>query len=168
MLYGPGVTNEAFGVIRPFTPFRVVTIDRGWGKVLLSGEPSAGYVSGSLLHRVDEPVAESVAEATQGGVALTGEAAGGRSSLGGAIVGDPTAGDEATEEADAPGIEETTGIVYVTRTGRKYHRANCKHLRSVKFAIPIAEAMLDFAPCRTCVPPVQPPVQTPDEAPAPE
>lgn len=163
---GPGVGNEAFGVIRPFSPFRVVEIDRGWGKVLLQDEPGVGYVSGSLLHSVDEPDEAPIAETRPQPAQITGGAAGGRSTSGRAIVGvpvdgDPAAvGDEAVTEEE-PGLEETTGIVYVTRTGKKYHRADCTHLRSMKFALPLAEAMLDFAPCRTCRPPTSVPADLP-------
>lgn len=159
---GPGVGNEAFGVIRPGVPFRVLEIDRGWGKVQLGGEPPFGYVSGSLLRRVEEPAAAApVAEGPEEPeeetsprttLTITGAAAGGSATLG-----------EAAGAEDAPGLEETTGIVYVTRTGHKYHRADCKHLRSIKFAMPLAEAMLDFAPCRTC----NPPTSLPENAPAP-
>ncbi len=143
---GPGVSHEAFGVIRPDVPFHVLEINRGWGKVELEGAHRYGYVSGSLLHRVTEPVARTQAEAEpepRTTLTISGASAGGSATL----------GEAAEAEEAAPGLEETTGIVYVTRTGHKYHRADCKHLRSVKFAMPLAEAMLDFAPCRTCTPP---------------
>ena len=152
---GPGVSAEAFGVLRPDVPFRVVAVERGWGKVKLQGEPGFGYVAGSLLRRVEEAVAaEAEEEAGSGRSALTvsGASAGGSATLG-----------DAAEAEDVSGVEETTGIVYVTRTGHKYHRATCKHLRSVKFALPLAEAMMDFAPCRTC----RPPTRLPDDLPAP-
>lgn len=151
---GPGVSHEAFGVIRPDVPFHVLQIDRGWGKVRLEGPHPYGYVSGSLLHRVTEPVAETQAPAEpRTTLTISGASAGGSATL----------GDAAEAEEAAPGLEETTGIVYVTRTGHKYHRADCKHLRSVKFAMPLAEAMLDFAPCRTCTPPTS----LPDDEPMP-
>lgn len=151
---GPGVSTEAFGVIRPHVPFRVLEVNRGWGKIKLEGEHEYGYVSGSLLHRVDEPedepAQESVAEDAEARTAFT---ISGASAGGSATLGDDEEAGEAPEEA---GVEETTGVVYVTRTGHKYHRADCKHLRSVKFAMPLAEAMQDFAPCRTCTPPTRP------------
>lgn len=157
---GPGIGHEAFGVIRPETPFRVLEIDRGWGKIQLEGEHAYGYVSGSLLHRVEEPVAEASEPEEEPGSRTTftigGASAGGAATLG-----------EAAEAEEAPGLEETTGIVYVTRTGHKYHRADCKHLRSVKFAMPLAEAMLDFAPCRTCTPPTSLPEDLPEDEPLP-
>src|SRR5690606_30467343 len=152
---GPGISYDAFGVIRPDVPFRVLEIERGWGKVELEGAHRYGYVSGSLLHRVMEPVVETPMPAPaepepHTSLTISGASAGGSATLG-----------EAAEAEAAPGLEETTGIVYVTRTGHKYHRADCKHLRSVKFAMPLAEAMLDFAPCRTCAPPTSLPTDEP-------
>lgn len=159
---GPGVSHDAFGVIQPGVPFHVLEIDRGWGKVQLEGAHRYGYVSGSLLHRARPPLAETQAPApdeaepeTRTSFTISGASAGGSATLGSATLG------EAAEAEDAPGLEETTGIVYVTRTGHKYHRADCKHLRSVKFAMPLAEAVLDFAPCRTCTPPTSLPADEP-------
>lgn len=156
---GPGVGTEAFGVLRPDVSFRVIAIERGWGKIKLQGDPEYGYVSGSLLHRVEETeepvVADVEPDSGRSVLTISGASAGGSATLGDA--------EDGAEVEEVAGVEETTGIVYVTRTGHKYHRATCKHLRSVKFAMPLAEAMMDFAPCRTC----RPPTQVPDDLPAP-
>lgn len=48
--------------------------------------------------------------------------------------------------------EEAGEIVYVTKTGQKYHRAGCRHLKS---SIPMAlgEAEQKYSPCSVCNPP---------------
>ena len=47
-------------------------------------------------------------------------------------------------------------IVYITRTGRKYHTYNCEFLQESnvenKFAIYLDEAEKNYAPCRICSP----------------
>ena len=48
-------------------------------------------------------------------------------------------------------IEET---VYVTKTGEKYHRANCGYLRQSKRAISLSDAKAaGYTPCSRCKPP---------------
>lgn len=49
-------------------------------------------------------------------------------------------------------IEEPI-IVYITRTGSKYHRGSCQHLRGSKIPMDIEEARMVLAPCGTCKPP---------------
>jgi endonuclease YncB( thermonuclease family) len=44
--------------------------------------------------------------------------------------------------------------VYVTRTGKKYHRASCSSLRSSKIEMPLAEAAARYGACGICRPPV--------------
>ncbi len=43
--------------------------------------------------------------------------------------------------------------VYITPSGRKYHRADCPFLRSSKKAISLEEARKKYEPCRQCRPP---------------
>ena len=45
------------------------------------------------------------------------------------------------------------GKVYVTRTGAKYHRGDCKWLQYSKIPISLEEAKQQYGPCRTCNPP---------------
>jgi hypothetical protein len=47
--------------------------------------------------------------------------------------------------------------VYVTRTGKKYHRASCTSLRSSKIEMPLAEAATRYGACKICRPPVPTP-----------
>ena len=42
--------------------------------------------------------------------------------------------------------------VYTTKTGTKYHRAGCRHLKSKK-AIALKEAVKRYSPCSVCKPP---------------
>ena len=43
--------------------------------------------------------------------------------------------------------------VYVTRTGKKYHRGNCRYLRRSKIAISLDDAKTRYSPCSVCKPP---------------
>lgn len=44
-------------------------------------------------------------------------------------------------------------IVYVTNTGERYHRGNCRHLRRSKIAIKLSEAIRQgYTPCKVCRP----------------
>jgi len=45
--------------------------------------------------------------------------------------------------------------VYITRTGEKYHRANCRYLSKSKIPISLAEAKRrGYTPCKVCKPPI--------------
>lgn len=46
----------------------------------------------------------------------------------------------------------SSAVVYVTRTGEKYHEATCRHLRKSKIAMSRSEASLRYDPCRVCKP----------------
>ena len=52
--------------------------------------------------------------------------------------------------------EKKTITVYVTRTGMKYHRANCRYLRRSKIPISLSEACERYEPCSRCRPPACP------------
>lgn len=41
--------------------------------------------------------------------------------------------------------------VYVTKSGKKYHRANCRLLSQNKIALPLPQAQVDRGPCRLCI-----------------
>ena len=53
-------------------------------------------------------------------------------------------------EATGEVLEEQ---VFVTRTGKKYHRAGCNSLRRSKIPISLAEAKERYGPCGRCNPP---------------
>ena len=55
-------------------------------------------------------------------------------------------------------------IVYVTRTGSKYHSAGCRYLAKSSIPMKLSEARLRYGPCSVCNPPV---AQTGVSAPAP-
>jgi micrococcal nuclease len=44
--------------------------------------------------------------------------------------------------------------VYVTRTGTKYHRADCRLVARGSISIPLTEAIKKYGPCAICKPPV--------------
>lgn len=70
---------------------------------------------------------------------------------------------EATSNPRAPPVVEqprkdspqpTSDVtVYVTRTGKKYHRGSCSFLRKSKFPMKLSEAKRNFGPCSRCRPP---------------
>ena len=57
---------------------------------------------------------------------------------------------ESDTEASQPS-EDTS--VYVTRTGKKYHRGSCSSLRLSRIQISLAEAKQRYGPCSRCNPP---------------
>ena len=58
-----------------------------------------------------------------------------------------------TENASPTAAGET--IVYVTKSGKKYHREDCYHLRKSSRAITLREAVQKgYTPCAHCKPPV--------------
>ena len=64
---------------------------------------------------------------------------------------DPSAEPSGTKAE--PGTQSSP-LVYITKTGSKYHRAECPHLRHGSIAIPLAEATdRGLEPCAHCQPP---------------
>jgi endonuclease YncB( thermonuclease family) len=55
--------------------------------------------------------------------------------------------------ASQPTGRTNVKVVYVTRTGEKYHLPDCPALRGGGRAIPIEEARKRYAPCSRCQPP---------------
>ena len=47
---------------------------------------------------------------------------------------------------------DTTSTVYITRTGKKYHRGSCSYLRSSKISISLTDAKRGYSPCSVCNP----------------
>jgi hypothetical protein len=47
-----------------------------------------------------------------------------------------------------------TTVVYITRTGKKYHRDGCRYLAHSRIKTTLAEAKANgYAPCKVCRPP---------------
>ena len=46
-----------------------------------------------------------------------------------------------------------SNIVYVTRTGEKYHRGDCQHLQKSKIPTTIHIASTNYSACKVCKPP---------------
>ncbi len=58
-------------------------------------------------------------------------------------------------ETPAPSPKPTiaTDTVYITRTGEKYHRANCRYLSQSKIPVERKDAISNgYAPCKVCRP----------------
>jgi hypothetical protein len=56
----------------------------------------------------------------------------------------------------APGrsVQPREQTVYVTRTGKKYHRDGCRHLVKSRLPITLREAKQHgYTPCKVCKPP---------------
>jgi hypothetical protein len=53
----------------------------------------------------------------------------------------------------AIGAEAQT--VYVTRTGSKYHRGDCRYLHSSKIETKLTDAKANYTPCSVCKPPTE-------------
>ncbi len=47
---------------------------------------------------------------------------------------------------------DTDSTVYITRTGKKYHRGSCSYLRYSKIPISLTEAKRGYSPCSVCEP----------------
>ncbi len=63
----------------------------------------------------------------------------------------PTQAPPATEAPAQTEAEEE--IVYITATGKKYHRSGCRHLKDSKIEIPLDDAIAqDYEPCKVCNP----------------
>jgi micrococcal nuclease len=68
--------------------------------------------------------------------------------------------------ARALGAPEAT--VYVTETGRSYHRDGCPYLQRTRLPLPLSEATaLGYAPCGVCLPPLNPDAAPPGSRPPP-
>lgn len=60
----------------------------------------------------------------------------------------------AAQKAPAQQQDPKTQIVYVTRTGKKYHRDGCRYLASSKIPISLKDAKArGFTACKVCHPP---------------
>jgi hypothetical protein len=44
-------------------------------------------------------------------------------------------------------------IVYVTKTGSKYHRDGCRYLKKSKIPMRLEDAVKSYSPCSVCNPP---------------
>ena len=50
--------------------------------------------------------------------------------------------------------DEKTSTVYVTKTGKKYHRDGCGHLANSRIPMSLADAAKTYGPCSDCKPPI--------------
>ena len=67
-----------------------------------------------------------------------------------APVGTITAQHQTAQQVQDP----KTTTVYITRTGKRYHRAGCRYLSQSHIKTTLAEAKANgYTPCRVCNPP---------------
>lgn len=59
----------------------------------------------------------------------------------------------ATPSRPAPLADPQHVTVYVTKTGKKYHRGTCQHLRQSKIPMDLEDARKIYSPCSVCKPP---------------
>lgn len=64
----------------------------------------------------------------------------------------PTPSKERSAASSAP-AEGDQLIVYVTKSGKKYHLASCQHAKQATKSLTVAEARKSYEPCRQCKPP---------------
>lgn len=71
-----------------------------------------------------------------------------------------SAGIAAPVQAERSGHHQPTScsqkkeqIVYITRTGHKYHRAGCRYLSRSKIPMTLSQAKDGYSPCKVCMPP---------------
>ncbi len=111
-------------------------------ELLRRGYAQLMTVPPNVLH-VDEFVALQRL-AREAGVGLWG--------LEGTIPPVPPPGIEYSPGTVEPGGEDDI-IVYITRTGMKYHRTDCHHLKHSRIPIRLSEAQKRYEPCSVCKPP---------------
>jgi len=57
-------------------------------------------------------------------------------------------------KANVQKAEPASPTLYITRTGKKYHRGSCRYLRQNKIAISLSDAKRrGYTPCKVCRPP---------------
>ncbi|MCB1217197.1 hypothetical protein KDL44_07380 [bacterium] len=50
-------------------------------------------------------------------------------------------------------IDPKTYVVYITKTGKKYHLDGCQYLKKSKIKTTLAEARRNYDACKVCKPP---------------
>lgn len=160
---GPGSDHDVFVQLPPGAGLRVVDDGSTWLPVYKSAvtnfdvSSSLGFVHRRLL-KTDPPSEEVKRAAVAAATDVTKDA----SASAPAVGVDTLADSSLTVQAVAAGatsnvvsdVAQPAGVVvYVTKTGKKYHLENCRHLRRSKVPIPLTEAKeRRFEACRTCKP----------------
>ena len=62
-----------------------------------------------------------------------------------------TTADSAPADQDADS-DDQNATVYVTKTGKRYHRADCRHLSKSSIPMPLSRAKDRYSPCDVCKP----------------
>lgn len=61
----------------------------------------------------------------------------------------------AAQKSTASSEKKESEVVYITRTGSKYHRGNCRHLAKSRIPVALDEAISRYGPCSACKPPTK-------------
>ena len=67
-----------------------------------------------------------------------------------------TAASTVAAHAQAEQTDPAKITVYVTRTGAKYHRENCRYLSKSKIPMSLKDAAKKYEPCKVCKAPTLP------------
>ena len=167
---GTGTDTNVIAQLPPGTPVKIGTTIGSWANVfradedVLDPDRALGFVHTSLLHEAppEEPVAvvskPEIKPETAKSDGATKQDSNGDSQARLADVsilqslGQQEAPTE-TAEHDVLNAATAEHIVYVTKTGTKYHTENCRHLRKSKRPITLQEARdKRFEACKTCKP----------------
>ena len=73
-----------------------------------------------------------------------------------AVISAPATPSSATamQKAPPPPADNGDTIVYITKTGAKYHSAGCSSLRKSKIPIKLRDAVKNYGACKNCKPPL--------------
>lgn len=83
-----------------------------------------------------------------------------------ALTNSPAVQSQANEHSWQAASQDASEItVYVTKTGSKYHRGDCRYLRQSKYAISLQDAVNQgYDACSVCDPPIIDPADDPNSA----
>ena len=124
-------------------------------RLLAAADPEYAVISVGAGNSYGHPAASTLAALAAAGVMVY------RTDLNGTIVATATVNSVwfdtekgARESGGGAGTSPPTVIVYVTKTGAKYHRADCQYLSSSRIAMTLEAAKAGgYTPCSVCDPP---------------
>lgn len=164
---GTGTDTDIVAQLPPGTPVKIGATIGNWANVfradedVLDPERALGFVHTSLLKEappeerakiVSAPIVSSTDETRSDKAASDEDTARlADVSILQALSSDPvTVEEEGHEHAEGDVVEH---IVYVTKTGTKYHLESCRHLRKSKRSMTLQEAKdKRYEACKTCKP----------------
>ena len=127
-----------------------------WAKFRVDGPDDDGDGAGTVVPAGSWGEVKQGPAAVEGAGALVLPAAAEAAAIA-ATVGIVAAGGHTAKPAVSAGkgaAGSDTATVYVTETGKRYHRAGCRFLAKGQIPMGLAEAAGRYSPCGTCSPPV--------------